>query len=559
MLVRFLGLVLFVLAWWTAVAPDDVTAQVLGLPAASAPPAPQSGVRQESVYTTAPITLDGAELFRIAALQNQSPDQLPLPLRQSYIQAAIGEAVATTGSGGSAQTVYDPHSIIVQIRQHGAQDSLEIVDRTHRDPLSILTVTSVDSRYHQLRLEELASQWQGILQGALERALLKRQPAFQRESLITVGQVAAGLVALTALAGIVIALMRRRIGAAERDFMAREAEAEAGALVSEAELGPSASRPHDFLSALRRRLPAERIKLLNAAIGVVIWVVLLFWLVAVTWALSLFPQTTPLAHVVARRALAVLAIWIVAGLLLRVLDVVITRWASWHFGSSASSDERARQLLRGPTISSSVAGFARFTVTFLAGLLALSQIGVPVGSVITIGGVAAVAVTFAAQNFVRDFIGGFLVLFEDQYVVGDFISVNGCSGLVENLNLRMVQIRDASENLITISHGSVTMVKNESRYWSGLDYRVPIDPHADALKAIELVKAAVEPPASVAWIGLDQIDRDYVMIRASVRTAPLRQFEMRRELNARVLAAFAKEGIGLGAPPVETQRRSSVS
>jgi small conductance mechanosensitive channel len=266
--------------------------------------------------------------------------------------------------------------------------------------------------------------------------------------------------------------------------------------------------------------------------------------------MSLFPQTTPLAHVFARRAIAVLGIWILAGLSIRVVDVAITRWAAWHFGTFGPPDERARALLRGPTISSSVGGFSRFTITFLAILLGLSQIGIPVGSVVTIGGVAAIAVTFAAQNFVRDFIGGFLVLFEDQYVVGDFITVNGVSGLVENLTLRMVQVRDASQNLITIPHGSVSTVKNESRYWSGLDYRVSIDQHADALVAMELVKAAIEPPATLEWIGLDALDRDYVTIRASVRTGPLLQFQLHRDLNDRVYRAFTQAGIGFGAPPV---------
>jgi small conductance mechanosensitive channel len=230
--------------------------------------------------------------------------------------------------------------------------------------------------------------------------------------------------------------------------------------------------------------------------------------------------------------------------------LAITRWAAWHFGTFGPPDERARALLRGPTISTSVGGFSRFSVTFLAVLLGLSQVGIPVGSVVTIGGVAAVAVTFAAQNFVRDFIGGFLVLFEDQYVVGDFITVNGTSGLVENLTLRMVQLRDASQNLITIAHGSVSTVKNESRYWSGLDYRVSIDQHADALEAIELVKAAVEPPATLEWIGLEALDRDYVTIRASIKTGPLLQFRLHRELNDRVYRAFTKAGIGFGAPPV---------
>lgn len=550
MLVRAVRVAALVLAWCAALSRPGLAQIFTGAPAASAAPALQTGIRQEGIYTTAPISVDGAVLFRIAALQNASPDQLSLTLRQSYIETAFGEALATTGSGGAAATVYDPRSIIVQIRRDGDQASLQLVDRTHRDALPLLTITTVDGGYHQLGVEALAGQWQGIVQAALEEALLKRQPAFQRASLLTVGEVAIGLVGLSLLAGIGIGVLRRRIRTLEQ----RIVDAEAGSAEGQQPVG-DAAEPHGaqrrlLLDALRTRAPAQQLALLHSSIGVTIWAVLLIWLAAITWAMSLFPQTTPLAHVVARRALAVLGIWILAGLSIRVLDVAITRWAAWHFGTFGPPDERARALLRGPTISTSVGGFSRFAVTFFAVLLGLSQVGIPVGSVVTIGGVAAVAVTFAAQNFVRDFIGGFLVLFEDQYVVGDFITVNGTSGLVENLTLRMVQLRDASQNLITIAHGSVSMVRNESRYWSGLDYRVSIDQHADAVAAIELVKAAVAPPASLEWIGLDALDRDYVTIRASIKTGPLLQFQVQRELNDRVYRAFTKAGIAFGAPPV---------
>jgi len=551
MLARAVRVAALILVWGVAASRPGLCQIFGGGPAASAAPALQAGIRQEGIYTTAPISLDGAVLFRIAALQNASPDQLSLTLRQNYIQTALAEALATTGSSGASATVYDPRSIIVQIRRDGDQAALQLVDHTHHDALPLLTITTVDGRYHQLAVGELAAQWQGIVQAALEQALLKRQPAFQRASLLTVGEVGIGLVALTLLAGIGITLLRRRIRVLEREIEAAKAGGEGGPAPEGApDAEPRGAQRRLLLDALRNRAPAERLALAHSSIGVVIWVVLLIWLAAITWAMSLFPQTTPLAHVVARRALAVLGIWMLAGLAIRVLDVAITRWAAWHFGTVGPPDERARALLRGPTISTSVGGFSRFTVTFLAILLGLSQVGIPVGSVVTIGGVAAVAVTFAAQNFVRDFIGGFLVLFEDQYVVGDFVTINGTSGLVENLTLRMVQLRDASQNLITIPHGSVSMVKNESRYWSGIDYRVSIDQHADALEAMELVKAAVAPPATLEWIGLDALDRDYVTIRASIKTGPLLQFQVQRDLNDRVYRAFTKAGIAFGAPPV---------
>ncbi|MGH8165362.1 MAG: mechanosensitive ion channel family protein, partial [Rhodanobacteraceae bacterium] len=297
---------------------------------------------------------------------------------------------------------------------------------------------------------------------------------------------------------------------------------------------------------------------------ILIWGLLLVWIAAATWGLSLFPQTTPFAHVLARAALGVLTIWIVAALLSRVLDAVIARSASaWHVRFSMNAEERARQLLRVPTITRALAGFKTFVLVFLAALATLSQLGIPIGSVVTIGGVAAIAVTFAAQNFVRDFVGGFLVLFEDQYVVGDYVTINGHSGLVEQLTLRMVQIRDAAGSLITISHSAATLVINQSRYWSRVDYRVSVDPACDLSKAIAALRESIDGLAQapqwradflgpVEWVGVEAMSKEYVALRASIKTVPLRQFEVRRELNARVQSAFAKAGIGFGAPLPET-------
>jgi moderate conductance mechanosensitive channel len=291
-----------------------------------------------------------------------------------------------------------------------------------------------------------------------------------------------------------------------------------------------------------------------------LWSIALAWVSLALWALFLFPQTTPLALTLVRGASGVALIWIVTGLLNRALDIVIARLATvWRMSQLASAEDRARQLLRVPTITRAIAGFKTFILIFMAALATLGQLGIPIGSVVTLGGLAAVGITLAAQNFVRDFLGGFLVLLEDQYVVGDYITINGHSGLVEHLSLRMVQIRDRAGDLITIPHSAVTNVVNQSRNWSRVDYRVPVDPSTNVSSALGLVRAVLDGLAKddawhdavlepVEWIGLDALSRDWVVIHASMRTAPLRQFELRREINARVRAAFADAGIAYGAP-----------
>jgi moderate conductance mechanosensitive channel len=205
-------------------------------------------------------------------------------------------------------------------------------------------------------------------------------------------------------------------------------------------------------------------------------------------------------------------------------------------------------------------GFKTFILIFLAVLATLAQVGIPVGSVVTIGGLVAIGVSLAAQNLLRDIFGGFIVLAEDQFVVGDFVTINSSSGMVERLTLRMVQLRDGSGSLVTISHSAATNVVNHSRNWSRVDYAVSIEPSGDVEKAIGIIRSTIETLRSdpdwkstsmdpVEWIGVDGISSAGIVIRTRIKTAPLRQFALQRELNFRISREFAESKITLGVAP----------
>jgi small conductance mechanosensitive channel len=286
----------------------------------------------------------------------------------------------------------------------------------------------------------------------------------------------------------------------------------------------------------------------------------LAWFAAITYALQQFPQTTPFGVQLRRSGLSVAIIWVVAILLDRILTIAVDRVPTlWELRAFGTEEDKQRQLLRAPTIARALAGLKSFVLVFVAGLATLTQIGIPVGSVVTIGSVAALAVSLAAQNLIRDVVSGFLVLIEDQFVVGDFVTINGNTGTVERLTLRMVQIRNATGSLVTISHSAETTVINHSRNWSRVDYEISIDVSSNVAFAIALLqqqiadleqdpewKEAIVEPAE--WIGVDALSRDGAVVRARIKTAPLRQFALRRELNARVIKAFGAAKIGFGAP-----------
>ena len=105
----------------------------------------------------------------------------------------------------------------------------------------------------------------------------------------------------------------------------------------------------------------------------------------------------------------------------------------------------------------------RYLVLAFALLLILSQAGVQLGPLLATAGIAGIAVGFGAQRLVRDLITGFLLLVEDQYSVGDYITVGKFTGIVEEVGLRVTRLRDFNGDLHIIPNGNIENVTNHAR------------------------------------------------------------------------------------------------
>jgi moderate conductance mechanosensitive channel len=552
-IVRVLCIVL--LAVWLCGTAAGAQSLPIGLPHADPHSSPT--IQQDGVFTTSPVSLDGVVLLRLAAPASPPPGTVPLAARVIVVQNTIGELIAPVPDGRQTTTAYDPDTLRIELRQEHGQDVLAAVDAKHRTALPIVTVTSVDAQYHNTDVDTLAARWQAHLQASLQHALEIRQPDTREQSIDNAVRAAIALVVFTAAVLAGVAGLRRQIEALEDQLLATEQVLDEEA--SDTTQPPLERRRRVVDIALSEIAPERRLHLYTLLASLLLWLLLLVWFIAVSWGLSLFPQTAATARSLWRGGFRVAATWIVTAILDRLLGLAISRLgAASRIRRYASADERARTMMRIPTITNAISGFKTFILVFMAVLATLSEIGIPVGSVITIGGVVAIGVSLAAQNFVRDFVNGFLILFEDQYVIGDFVTINAYSGMVEHLTLRMTQLRDVSGNLVTIPHSSVSSVVNHSRNWARIDYRLSLHPTADLKKALGTVRAAVEELAGerpwrgaifeVEWIGVDALSSDWTLLRASIKIAPLRQKDLRRELNARVREALADAGLPLGAP-----------
>lgn len=173
-------------------------------------------------------------------------------------------------------------------------------------------------------------------------------------------------------------------------------------------------------------------------------------------------------------------------------------------------------------------------------------------------GFGSVALGFGAQTLVRDVISGILIVFEDQFVIGDVIQVLDSAGRVEHFTLRRTVLRDDQGGVVTIANGEIRKVANLSRDWSQIYVDIALAPDASVDTALTLLeKEAASFRADANWspalvdgprvLGVQQFQPDGSVLRVQIRTVPTRQYDVARELRRRIQNQFAQQKIPLTA------------
>jgi small conductance mechanosensitive channel len=193
----------------------------------------------------------------------------------------------------------------------------------------------------------------------------------------------------------------------------------------------------------------------------------------------------------------------------------------------------------------------------VAALMILRELSVDITPALTGAGIAGVAIGFGAQTIVRDVISGFFLILEDQCRVGDVAVVNGQGGLVEEVNLRTIVLRDEEGTVHVFPNGEVKTLANKSKDFSyyvvtfGIGYDE--DPERVTAAMRDAAATLVEDPAFKPHIlapfeilGIDAFEPGQLVLRARVKTVPLKQWLVGRELRKRMLKVFAERDI---APP----------
>jgi small-conductance mechanosensitive channel len=263
--------------------------------------------------------------------------------------------------------------------------------------------------------------------------------------------------------------------------------------------------------------------------------------------------------------------------LLGVGAVLLVRAVQWISGRLIERAQRSN-LDSGDLIASekdkhksalaqAVSWTATAVIYFVAALLIMERFNVPITSLVAPATVAGAAIGFGSQRLVQDFLTGFFIFAERQFGYGDVIQISqpgqtvGISGTVEELTLRTTTLRTLNGELVIIPNGEIRQVTNLSRDWARVVIDIPLALDADVGTASSILRdigeeltedeewsALILDPPSV--MGVEKLAVGFIQLRFVARTLPARQWDVSRELRARIIARFREAGIATAQPYV---------
>ena len=249
--------------------------------------------------------------------------------------------------------------------------------------------------------------------------------------------------------------------------------------------------------------------------------------------------------------------------LLRVIVILILAWLLMNLSRKLirmfrnymnSRTDSAEEIRRIETLARVFRHTTIVVISLVAGMLALSELGISIAPILGAAGVVGIAVGFGAQSLIKDYFNGFFMLLENQIRQGDVVEISGKGGLVEDVTLRYVCLRDYEGNVHYIPNGLITTVTNKSRGYAyavidvSIAYSENIDEVCEVmrevagqLRASEAVGAKILDDIDIA--GVQDWAGSAIVIRCRFKTVALEQWGVRREFLRRLKEAFDARGI----------------
>ncbi|MGE5660096.1 MAG: mechanosensitive ion channel family protein [Actinomycetota bacterium] len=532
---------------------------------------PPSGVTRigEFEVTQVRSPLDNTILFEVTSptIWNRdkiSEGQLPVEIRAQEITERLWRVVG--------RTLKAKQTPAVSIALLNNRWIIEIRDDRSSRPVRLVTVTEPDGDYNGKTLEELAKEWQGIIQAEIVRMKQLLSPEVLRERLWQAIQVFLGLLIASAVIWLLWGILSRREQTLEARYqqeleLAIQAKKLKDVTQSETMEGEETEarkianfRSHFLVTIQQQFSGKRRLEFDQFLKWLLLWILILIWYIGIYFIVSRIPVLMRWSIYVLATPFALLLICFMISLGIRIGRISIDYFLdSWKIYPAFTLAESQRIALRSRTISGALKGLISFVLVIVGILWALSLFDIPTSSILAGGAVIGLAISFGSQSLIKDLVNGCLILMEDQFAVGDIIQIGDKSGLVENLNLRVTQLRNSEGQLITIPNSNITDVRNLTRLWSRIDFSIVVAYQNDPEKVLEILREVgqqlysepewcVRLPEPPDVLGIDDLSHTGMLVRVWIKTAPMEQWSVGREFRLRVRKAFAANNIEIGKP-----------
>jgi len=214
---------------------------------------------------------------------------------------------------------------------------------------------------------------------------------------------------------------------------------------------------------------------------------------------------------------------------------------------------------RAETLSGILSLTLGIVVLIIGAMVMLGELGVSLGPIIASAGILGLAIGFGAQNLVQDLISGFFLLLEDQVRIGDVVETSGKSGLVEQVTLRMIILRDLAGNVHYIRNGKVDIVTNMSKEYSRYVFDIRVAYREDLDEVMDQIRRVDEDMrqdqefgpnilSPVEILGVNELSESGVVVKARTTTKPVMQWYVGREFYKRLKKRFDETGIEIPYP-----------
>lgn len=258
---------------------------------------------------------------------------------------------------------------------------------------------------------------------------------------------------------------------------------------------------------------------------------------------------------------AILLNWLLRRLLMRTVTQVVRGVKRAQDVDTTSEMQaapyvNARAVQRTRTLGTVGRAIITWTVVVIALILILSQLSVNLAALLTSAGIVAAGLAFGAQNIVKDILNGIFMVFEDQLGVGDVVTIDQVSGTVEDVGIRVTQVRALDGTLWFVRNGEILTLGNSSQGWGRAVIDVTVDANQDLAHVTEVTldaartllrsdKYARKVTGEPEMMGLESVFGDRATLRLAVRTRPEAQWEIQRAIRAEIRRKFREHDIKL--------------